>query len=123
MQRAEPAGGRSANTCVAIPHLRASYAGLQSKIVLDLTTGHQSFDPLPSADMLRSYLSADLPRESPVAADIYTPAVKNIIGELLVSMRKFGLPGTARASFYFYNTTAEIDRMIEILESALNFFS
>ena len=30
-------------------------------------------------------------------------------------MRKFGLPGTTRASFYFYNTTAEIDRMIDIL--------
>ena len=28
-------------------------------------------------------------------------------------MRRFGLPGTTRASFYFYNTTAEIDRMIE----------
>ena len=38
-------------------------------------------------------------------------------------MRRFGLPGTTRASFYFYNTTAEIDRMIEILRAALRFFS
>ena len=38
-------------------------------------------------------------------------------------MKKFRLPGTTRASFYFYNTTAEIDRMIEILEAALRFFS
>jgi len=38
-------------------------------------------------------------------------------------MRKFGLPGTTRASFYFYNTTAEIDRMIEILHAAVRFFS
>src|SRR5205814_1860553 len=30
-------------------------------------------------------------------------------------MRRFGLPGTTRASFYFYNTKEEIDRMIEIL--------
>jgi cysteine desulfurase/selenocysteine lyase len=37
-------------------------------------------------------------------------------------MRKLGLPGTTRASFYFYNTTAEIDRMFEILEGAVNFF-
>ena len=36
-------------------------------------------------------------------------------------MRKFGLPGTTRASFYFYNTTAEIDRMIEILRDAAQF--
>jgi len=38
-------------------------------------------------------------------------------------MRKFGLPGTTRASFYFYNTMAEIDRMIEILRAAVRFFS
>ena len=38
-------------------------------------------------------------------------------------MRRFGVPGTTRASFYFYNTTAEIDRMIEILHDAVRFFS
>jgi cysteine desulfurase / selenocysteine lyase len=38
-------------------------------------------------------------------------------------MRRFGLPGTTRASFYFYNTTDEIDRMIEILHAAVRFFS
>ena len=38
-------------------------------------------------------------------------------------MRKFGVPGTTRASFYFYNTTEEIDRMIEILAKAARFFS
>ena len=38
-------------------------------------------------------------------------------------MRRFGLPGTTRASFYFYNTIAEIDRMIEILHAAVRFFS
>jgi cysteine desulfurase/selenocysteine lyase len=38
-------------------------------------------------------------------------------------MRRFGVPGTTRASFYFYNTTEEIDRMIEILDAAVRFFS
>jgi cysteine desulfurase/selenocysteine lyase len=38
-------------------------------------------------------------------------------------MRRFGVPGTTRASFYFYNTTEEIDRMIEILRDAVRFFS
>lgn len=37
-------------------------------------------------------------------------------------MRRFGLPGTTRASFYFYNTAEEIDRMIEILREAIRFF-
>ena len=38
-------------------------------------------------------------------------------------MRKFGLPGTTRASFYFYNNKSEIDRMIDILQRAARFFS
>jgi len=38
-------------------------------------------------------------------------------------MRRFGVSGTTRASFYFYNTTEEIDRMIEILQNAVRFFS
>jgi cysteine desulfurase/selenocysteine lyase len=38
-------------------------------------------------------------------------------------MRRFGLPGTTRASFYFYNTTEEIDRMIDILGAAARFFA
>jgi cysteine desulfurase/selenocysteine lyase len=38
-------------------------------------------------------------------------------------MRKFRLPGTTRASFYFYNTREEVDRMIDILHAAQRFFA
>ena len=38
-------------------------------------------------------------------------------------MRRLGVSGTTRASFYFYNTMEEIDRMIEILQRAVRFFS
>jgi len=38
-------------------------------------------------------------------------------------MRRFGVAGTTRASFYFYNTMEEIDRMVGILHRALRFFS
>ena len=37
-------------------------------------------------------------------------------------MRRFGVTGTTRASFYFYNTAAEVDRMLEILAGAARFF-
>jgi len=37
-------------------------------------------------------------------------------------MRRFGVAGTTRASFYLYNTREEIDRMIDILEKAIQFF-
>src|SRR5256885_3553556 len=38
-------------------------------------------------------------------------------------MRKLGVESTARASFYFYNTTAEIDRFIEVLGEIQKFFA
>jgi cysteine desulfurase/selenocysteine lyase len=37
-------------------------------------------------------------------------------------MRKLKVPSTSRASFYFYNTREEIDRMIDILQEARRFF-
>jgi cysteine desulfurase/selenocysteine lyase len=37
-------------------------------------------------------------------------------------MRRLGVTGTTRASFYFYNTKEEIDQMIEILQKAAKFF-
>lgn len=38
-------------------------------------------------------------------------------------MRKLGVESTARASFYFYNTTTEIDRLAEVLREIQRFFS
>ncbi len=38
-------------------------------------------------------------------------------------MRKMGIAGTARASFYFYNTCEEIDRLYAALERALSIFA
>ena len=37
-------------------------------------------------------------------------------------MHKLGVESTSRASFYFYNTTAEIDRLIEVLKEIQKFF-
>ncbi len=37
-------------------------------------------------------------------------------------MRKLGVESTARASFYFYNTTAEIDRFADVLGEIQKFF-
>jgi cysteine desulfurase/selenocysteine lyase len=37
-------------------------------------------------------------------------------------MKKFRLPGTTRASFAFYNTKAEADRLAEVLAHAARFF-
>jgi cysteine desulfurase/selenocysteine lyase len=37
-------------------------------------------------------------------------------------MHKLGVESTSRASFYFYNTTEEIDRLIEVLKEIQKFF-
>ena len=38
-------------------------------------------------------------------------------------MRKLGVESTARASFYFYNTTAEVDRFLEVVQEIQRFFA
>ncbi|MBI1177630.1 SufS family cysteine desulfurase [bacterium] len=38
-------------------------------------------------------------------------------------MKKLGVTSTSRASFYFYNTKAEVDRFIEVLRGIQKFFS
>jgi cysteine desulfurase/selenocysteine lyase len=38
-------------------------------------------------------------------------------------MHKLGVESTARASFYFYNTRAEVDRMIEVILEIQKFFA
>ena len=37
-------------------------------------------------------------------------------------MERFGIPGTARASFAFYNTRAEIDQLVDSIEVAMRMF-
>lgn len=38
-------------------------------------------------------------------------------------MRKLGIESTARASFYFYNTKAEVDRFVEVVKEIQKFFA
>ena len=37
-------------------------------------------------------------------------------------MHKLGVESTARASFYFYNTPAEVDRLVEVIREIQKFF-
>ncbi|MGZ8630537.1 MAG: aminotransferase class V-fold PLP-dependent enzyme, partial [Actinomycetota bacterium] len=40
-----------------------------------------------------------------------------------LAMRRYGVPATARASFYVYNTTAEVDVLIGALAKAESIFT
>ena len=37
-------------------------------------------------------------------------------------MKKLGVESTARASFYFYNTTDEIDHFVEVVRKIQKYF-
>jgi len=37
-------------------------------------------------------------------------------------MKKLGVESTARASFYFYNTTEEIDHFVELIRDIQKYF-
>ena len=38
-------------------------------------------------------------------------------------MHRLGVESTARASFYFYNTKAEVDRFVEVVKEIQKFFA
>jgi cysteine desulfurase / selenocysteine lyase len=38
-------------------------------------------------------------------------------------LRKLGIPATTRASFYLYNTPAEVDRLVDVIQLAAKFFA
>ena len=38
-------------------------------------------------------------------------------------VKAWELPGTTRASFYFYNTLAEVDRFIEVVKEIQDYFT
>ncbi|HWE06334.1 MAG TPA: cysteine desulfurase, partial [Rhizomicrobium sp.] len=90
---------------------------------LEQLPGVRVLGPRERAGLVSFVMEAAHPHDVTTYADQYGLALRGGHHCNQPLMRKFGLPGTARASFYFYNTHAEVDRMIEILEGAVRFFS
>jgi cysteine desulfurase/selenocysteine lyase len=86
--------------------------------------GMRVFGPTEERGALVGFLmDAAHPHDLTTFADQYGLALRGGHHCNQPLMRRFGVSGTTRASFYFYNTTEEIDRMIEILHAAVRFFS
>ena len=86
--------------------------------------GTRVFGPTEKRGALVGFvLEAAHPHDLTTFADQYGLAMRGGHHCNQPLMRRFGVPGTTRASFYFYNTMEEIDRMIEILHRAVRFFS
>ena len=101
-------------------------AGLTHRAVEGMSSipGLRIIGPAQEAGTLVSFvMKSGHPHDLTTYADQYGLAMRGGHHCNQPLMRKFGLPGTTRASFYFYNTPAEVDRMIEILQGAARFFS
>ena len=86
--------------------------------------GTRVFGPIKERGALVGFvMDAAHPHDLTTFADQYGLAMRGGHHCNQPLMRRFGVSGTTRASFYFYNTTEEIDRMIEILHAAVRFFS
>src|SRR5438552_7050571 len=86
--------------------------------------GTRIFGPMEERGALVGFvMNAAHPHDLTTFADQYGLAMRGGHHCNQPLMRRFGVSGTTRASFYFYNTMEEIDQMIEILHRAVRFFS
>ncbi len=90
---------------------------------LDELSGVRVLGPRdPRGSLVSFVLGAAHPHDVTTFADQYGLALRGGHHCNQPLMRKLKLPGTARASFYFYNTREEVDGMIAILTEAKRFF-
>ena len=86
--------------------------------------GVRLFGPRGERGGLVSFLLDDVHAHDVVTiADRYGVALRGGHHCTQPLMKKLGVPSTARASFYFYNTRAEVDRFIEVVQEIQKFFA
>jgi cysteine desulfurase/selenocysteine lyase len=85
--------------------------------------GIRLFGPKSGRAGLVSFLLADVHAHDVVTvADQYGVALRGGHHCTQPLMRKLGVESTARASFYFYNTRAEVNRFLEVMREIQKFF-
>ena len=96
---------------------RYAYEGLSAM------SGIRLFGPRQGRAGVVSFLLADVHAHDVVTvADQYGVALRGGHHCTQPLMRKLGVESTARASFYFYNTRAEVDRFLEVIRKIQKFF-
>lgn len=90
---------------------------------LSAMSGIRLFGPRQGRAGVVSFLLADVHAHDVVTvADQYGVALRGGHHCTQPLMRKLGVESTARASFYFYNTRAEVDRFLEVIRKIQKFF-
>jgi cysteine desulfurase / selenocysteine lyase len=97
-------------------------AGYALKRMADLAGLHVLGPSRDRGGVISFVMDAAHPHDLTTFADQYGLALRGGHHCNQPLMRRFGIPGTSRASFYLYTTREEIDRMIDILEKAVRFF-
>jgi cysteine desulfurase/selenocysteine lyase len=86
--------------------------------------GIRLFGPKKKRSGVLSFLMKDVHAHDVVtAADQYGVALRGGHHCNQPLMKRLGVESTARASFYFYNTAAEVDRLYEVLVEIQKFFA
>ena len=105
---------------------------LYQEVILDHSRRPRNFGELPGMRVLGPsgergaivgfVMDAAHPHDLTTFADQYGLALRGGHHCNQPLMRRLGVESTARASFYFYNTTQEIDRFVEVIEEIQKFF-
>ena len=97
---------------------------LQACALIEEIPGVRIFGPRNGRAGLVSFIMESVHAHDVVSmADQYGLALRGGHHCTQPLLRKLGVPATARASFYFYNTPEEVQRMIEILRKIHAFFA
>jgi cysteine desulfurase / selenocysteine lyase len=97
---------------------------LQASALLEEIPGVRIFGPRDTRAGLVSFVFDSVHAHDVVSmADQYGLALRGGHHCTQPLLRKLGVPATARASFYFYNTSEEVIRMAEILRKIHAFFA
>jgi cysteine desulfurase / selenocysteine lyase len=111
---------------IGMEHIAARDESLTALLVdtLNSIDGVRAIGPAGARGALSSFVMEGVhPHDLVTAAGEHGLALRGGHHCTQPLMRKLKLPGTARASLYFYNTEAEIARMAEILTAIRNYFA
>jgi cysteine desulfurase/selenocysteine lyase len=88
-------------------------------------SGLRLLGPVPGVErgaVVSFTLAAAHPHDVVAFADQYGLALRGGHHCNQPLMRRFKVPSTVRASFYFYNSEEEVDRLVEVMGLAVDFF-
>jgi hypothetical protein len=114
----------SDETIPTLPEVLALVAGVVP-VLIEIKDQSGALGPVPGVErgaVVSFTLAAAHPHDVVAFADQYGLALRGGHHCNQPLMRRFKVPSTVRASFYFYNSEEEVDRLVEVMGLAVDFF-